>query len=67
MQLNWVKGHLGGIMAPVLAASGFNLKKILRALAFSMPEINEQIQRLMADFYTKAKIQTNTTDKSKCC
>lgn len=53
MQRNWLKGHLGDIMAPVLAASGFNLKKILRALALFAPKTYELIMALLADFYTK--------------
>lgn len=55
MQRNWLKGHLGDIMAPVLAASGFNLKKILRALALLVPEIYKQLLHMLADFYVKAK------------
>jgi len=55
MQRNWLKGHLGDIMAPVLAASGFNLKKILRALALFAPKIYEWIMGLLADFYAKAE------------
>jgi len=54
MQRNWLKGHLGDIMAPVLAASGFNLKKILRALALFAPKTYELIMALLADFYAKA-------------
>ncbi|MBU1530284.1 MAG: transposase, partial [Gammaproteobacteria bacterium] len=55
MQRNWLKGHLGDIMAPVLAASGFNLKKILRALALFAPETYEWIMALLADFCAKAE------------
>jgi hypothetical protein len=55
IQRNWLKGHLGDIMAPVLAASGFNLKKILRALALFAPKTYELIMALLADFYVKAK------------
>ncbi|GLR27020.1 hypothetical protein GCM10007875_21110 [Limnobacter litoralis] len=29
---NWLKGHLGDCMAPILAASGFNVKKIFEGL-----------------------------------
>ena len=29
MQNIWLKGHIGDIMAPILPASGFNLKKLL--------------------------------------
>lgn len=53
MQCNWLKGHLGDIMAPVLAASGFNVKKILRALALFTPNAYEQIMALSADCYAK--------------
>lgn len=53
MQRNWLKGHLGDIMVPVLAASGFNLKKILRALALFAPETYALIMALLMDFYTK--------------
>lgn len=55
MQRNWLKGHLGDIMAPVLAASGFNLKKILRALALFAPKTYEWIMALLADFCAKAE------------
>lgn len=55
MQRNWLKGHLGDIMAPVLAASGFNLKKVLRALALFALKTYRLIMALLADFYAKAK------------
>ena len=68
MQRNWLKGHLGDIMAPVLTASGFNLKKILRALALFAPTVYERIMALLADFYAKAESSTtNTTSKSTVC
>jgi hypothetical protein len=54
MQRNWLKGHLGDIMTPVLAASGFNLKKILRALALFAPKTYELIMVVLTDFCTKA-------------
>lgn len=55
MQRNWLKGRLGDIMAPILATSGFNLKKILRALALFEPKANWLIMALFSDFYFKAK------------
>jgi len=56
MQRNWLKRHLGDIMVPVLPASGFNLKKTLRALSLFAPETHEWITRLLADFYEKQDI-----------
>lgn len=53
MQRNWLKGHLGDIMSPVLAASSFNLKKILSALALFASNTYEWVMGLLADFYTK--------------
>ncbi len=55
MQRNWLKGHLGDIMAQILTASGLNLKKILRALALFVPKTNGLIIALWADFYVKAE------------
>jgi transposase, IS5 family len=55
MQRNWLIVHLGDIMAPVLAASGFNLKKILRALALLAPKTYGLIMALLADFCAKAE------------
>ena len=55
MQRNWLKGHLGDIMTPVLAASGFNLKKILRALALFAPQTYGLIMALLAEFYAKSE------------
>lgn len=55
MQRNWIKGHLGYIMARVLAASGLNLIKILRALALLAPKTYEWIIALLVDFYAKAE------------
>lgn len=53
MQRNWLKGHLGDIMAPVLAASGFNLKKISRTLAPFASKIYALIMALLTDYYGK--------------
>lgn len=65
MQRNWLKGHLGDAMAPRLAASGFNLKKILRALAPFAPKTYALIMALLMDFFMrKRKPQSNTTSKS---
>lgn len=55
MQRNWLKGHLGDIMAPVLAASGLNLKKILRALALFAPKTYQWIMVPLTDFYAKVE------------
>lgn len=58
MQRNWLKGHLGDIMAPILAATGFNLKTILRALALFAPKTYGLIMVLLADFYEKQENQS---------
>lgn len=55
MQRDWLKGHLGDVMAPVLAASGFNLKKLLRAFALFVPKTYGLIMELFVNFCAKAK------------
>lgn len=57
MRKNWLKGHLGDCMAPILAGCGFNLKKILRALALFAPQIFQQIMALLAGFYENSRIE----------
>jgi transposase, IS5 family len=57
MRKNWLKGHEGDCMAPILAASGFNLKKILRALALFAPVLYGQIMALLAGFYENSRIE----------
>ncbi len=60
---NWLKGHLGDCMAPILAGRGFNLKKILRALVLFAPEIYWQIMALLKRFYKTIVISSQQSSR----
>jgi hypothetical protein len=47
-----------------MAASGFNLKKILRALALFAPKMYALIMALLKNFIRQRKIRTNTASRN---
>lgn len=50
MARNFLKGKIGGFINCVLAAAGFNLKKMLRKLA---PSLNCQLNVVLRYFYAR--------------